>query len=176
MDNTQLITLIKQGDDAVIQEIYAKYRDEFIIWGSKNYQCGFEEGKELFQQCMVQLYENVVNEKLTVLSSDLKTYLFGIGKNKIKELRETERKRVFERDEQVASTEERVLYESVLDRVEGALSQLGDPCKKLLELFYYRKMSLSQITDRLDYKNTDTTKTLKYKCLGRLRRIYTSNA
>ncbi len=173
MDNTRLIALIKEGNDDVIQNIYADYRDEFIIWANKHHQCEYEEGREVFQQCMVQLYENVVSEKLTVLSSGLKTYLFGIGKNKIREVREVERKKRIEVKGGEVTTEEKLLHESILDKVEVALSQLGDPCKKLLELFYYRKMSLVQITDRLDYKNTDTTKNLKYKCLGRLRKIYT---
>lgn len=176
MENRLLIARIKEGDDQVIQKVYNTYRDEFIVWANKYHHCDFEEAKEVYQICMVQLYENIVNGKLTVLTSNLKTYLFGIGKNKIREIRSFNAKKITEIGGEDTTTEDRLLHESILDKVEEALNHLGDPCKKLLELFYYQKMSLVQITDLLDYKNTDTTKSLKYKCLGRLRRIYTGNA
>jgi len=64
------------------------------------------------------------------------------------------------------------MKEADLQMVERCLQLLGDPCKTLLELYYYKRLSMAQITSSMDYKNVDTTKNLKYKCIKRLRRLF----
>ena len=49
-----------------------------------------------------------------------------------------------------------------------AMTGLGDPCRSILQLFYYKRMSMEDITALMGYKNAATTKNLKYKCLKRL--------
>ena len=56
-----------------------------------------------------------------------------------------------------------------LQLVAKGLEKLGEPCKTLLELFYFNNMSMDEIASQLSYKNRATAKNLKYKCLGRLR-------
>jgi len=56
--------------------------------------------------------------------------------------------------------------------VERCLHLLGDPCKSLLELYYYKRLSMAEITEAMEYKNVDTTKNLKYKCIKRLRKLF----
>ncbi|MBK6498767.1 MAG: hypothetical protein IPG00_11645 [Saprospiraceae bacterium] len=57
-------------------------------------------------------------------------------------------------------------------KANAALFKLGEPCKSLLELSYYQQMKLDDITLLLGYKNNDTTKNLKYKCMKRLQKIF----
>ena len=59
-----------------------------------------------------------------------------------------------------------------LQLVSKGLEKLGEPCKTLLELYYFHDMSMDQIAENLDYKNRATAKNLKYKCLNRLRNIF----
>ena len=65
--------------------------------------------------------------------------------------------------------------EELLQMVERSLAQLGDPCKQILEKFYYHHKSNVDIAEELDYKNADTVKNLKYKCLQRLKKIFKEN-
>ena len=69
-------------------------------------------------------------------------------------------------------TSELIEREATLVLVEQSLEQLGEPCKSLLELYYYDKMTMEDIAETLNYKNAATAKNLKYKCLNRLRKIY----
>ena len=62
--------------------------------------------------------------------------------------------------------------EEDLQMVERCLHLLGDPCKTLLELYYYKRLSMAEITEAMEYKNVDTTKNLKYKCIKRLRKLF----
>ena len=65
--------------------------------------------------------------------------------------------------------------ENRLDLVEKCLEELGDPCRALLISYYYEKKSMLEIAELLGYKNTDTTKNQKYKCLKRLKKLFIEN-
>ena len=173
MNGQELIEAINRGDQKAFEQAYLAYRDEFITWANKNYYCDFEEARDVYQATTVQFFENVRSGKLTKLTSDLKTYLFAIGKNKIRELRDSGRRfREMQERYEPAEEDDKVAKEVQLEGVELALEAIGDPCKRLLELYYYYKKSLAEITEILAYKNADTVKNLKYKCLGRLRKQY----
>lgn len=176
MNGQNLLESIAQGDLTGFEQAYLSYRDEFIMWANKNYYCDFEESRDVYQATVIQFYENVQSGKLTRLTSDLKTYLFAIGKNKIRELRDSGRRfREMQDRYEVHEDEDKVAKEAQFELVEASLERLGDPCKRLLELYYYYKKSLAEIAETLAYKNTDTVKNLKYKCLGRLRKLYREN-
>ncbi|GAB5522248.1 MAG: hypothetical protein Roseis2KO_01200 [Roseivirga sp.] len=177
MNNQNLLESMAQGDLKEFEQAYLSYRDEFIMWANKNYYCDFEESRDVYQATAIQFYENVQSGKLTKLTSDLKTYLFAIGKNKIRELRDSGRRfrEMQDHYEVPDDDEDKAEKELLFEQLESSLEKLGDPCKRLLELYYYYKKSLLEIAEMLEYKNSDTVKNLKYKCLGRLRKLYRAN-
>lgn len=67
---------------------------------------------------------------------------------------------------------EHVILEEELRQANTAIEILGDPCKSLLQLYYYKQLGMEDITELLGYKNSDTTKNQKYKCIKRLQKIY----
>jgi RNA polymerase sigma factor (sigma-70 family) len=176
MDQKEVIARIKAGHEEDLEEIYRKYRKEFLTWITRSYHCSEEDGKDIFQATIVIFFESIVTGKLTALTSSIKTYLFAIGKNKIQELNRSQNKEVM--IEMVNENEHFYLPkdgedgDENLKKIEKCLQELGDPCKTILELYYYQKLSVTQITEKLNYKNTDTSKNLKYKCLQRLKKIY----
>ena len=157
--------------------MYEQFRDEFISWSYKHYTCPTEDAKEIWQQAVVVLYENVMSGKLTHLNSNLKTYLFAVGKNKLMERHRAEQKLTRPDGARwIATADEDAghdVREAALNLVETTLDALGDPCKSLLELYYYQRLIVADIAARLGYKNADAAKTAKYKCLKRLRKLYT---
>ena len=46
-------------------------------------------------------------------------------------------------------------------------------CKKILLLFYYENLSISEILDTLDYQNEQVVRNKKYKCLKELEQMIT---
>jgi RNA polymerase sigma factor (sigma-70 family) len=56
------------------------------------------------------------------------------------------------------------------DSVKKALDALGNPCKKLLELYYYRNHSWEEIATILGYTSAANARNQKYKCLERIRK------
>jgi DNA-directed RNA polymerase specialized sigma24 family protein len=66
---------------------------------------------------------------------------------------------------------DQLIEENNLNLISRCFDQLGDPCHTLLDLFYYQKKSMEEITVELNYKNTDSAKNQKYKCIERLRKL-----
>jgi RNA polymerase sigma factor (sigma-70 family) len=178
MDNHSLLKNIRNADgEAEIKRIYVSYRKEFLLWAIRNYECSQDDAEEVYQQTMIIFYENILFEKVKAITTEVKTYLFSIGKNKI---REYLRKKKFSElptnadyfiDTSMFHGSDEHDYENKLNLVERCLSQLGEPCKSILVQFYYHKKSLSDIADKLNYKNTDSMKTQKFKCIQRLKNI-----
>ena len=171
-----IIARLRSNRKDVLAELYESYRTEFLRWIMK-YRCTAEEAKDAYQFAVLTFYENIINGKLTLLSSSEKTYLFAIGKNKILEMKRASNKLTeidnleeslpdvsFDDDEQVDPNQ--------LKRVALCLEKLGQPCVSLLKEFYYHCRSMEEIAKLLDYKNTDSAKNQKYKCLLRLRKLF----
>jgi len=53
-----------------------------------------------------------------------------------------------------------------------ALEKLGQPCQRIVELFYFEKKNMTEISEALGYKNPDTAKNQKCKCMARLRKLF----
>ncbi len=56
--------------------------------------------------------------------------------------------------------------------MEHALNKIGEPCKSLLEAYYFQKKNMPEIAVAFGYTNADNAKTQKYKCLVRLKKIF----
>lgn len=179
--NHALINRIRHEDsDNALKEIYINYRDEFLAWAISHYLCETEEAKEAFQQSVVIFYENIIHEKVTEITCEVKTYLFGIGKNKIRELvRKKGKLMLYDEDLDYPKWElyyndMKDGYEEKLKKIATCIEKLGDPCKTILEQYYYHKKCNQEIADMLNYKKNSTLRNRKYKCLKRLKKIIKS--
>jgi RNA polymerase sigma factor (sigma-70 family) len=173
-----IIEEIKNGNNTQLAEIYKAYRSEFVGWASNNYQCDKEEARDIYQASVITLYDNIINEKLQQLNGTVKTYLFAIGKNKIMELRRADKKFDFSQEVQNMDivdepNSEKQEKERRLKIVQHCLEKLGEPCRTMLELYYYHQTGLDSLAEMLHYKNGDTVKNLKSRCLLRLRELVT---
>jgi RNA polymerase sigma factor (sigma-70 family) len=169
------LTELKSNPDKTLAQIYDLHAKEGVMWAMKQYGLDTESACELVQTAIVILYDNVVSGKLTDISSNIKTYLFSIIKHKIiQEFRRSNKFTIIDANmaiEDHVSESEDVFVEN-LQKARESLLKLGDPCKTMLELFYFEGKSIEEVTQILDYKNSDTTKNLKYKCIKRLQKVF----
>lgn len=149
-----------------------RYRIEFIQWLCGRLGCDQELAKDIYQQSILIFYENIQSGRLTLLTSQVKTYLFSIGRNKYYEaVREQKKSDDFKPED----IDDESLPEELLQKVETNLERLGEPCRSLLVEYYYHKRSMEQLVVMFDYKNADSAKNQKYKCLERLRKLMKEN-
>ena len=67
--------------------------------------------------------------------------------------------------------EEKKILETKINAVDNMLHNMGDPCKSILQLYYYKRFSMTEVCTQMGYKNSDTVKNQKYKCLKRLQKL-----
>jgi RNA polymerase sigma factor (sigma-70 family) len=161
----------------MLDALYTNYRSEFVAWAFREFKADKNAAIDVWQDCVVIFYENVVGGRIDKLNSTLKTYLFAIGKNiflkqhkwytRHSEIEETmvEDAALLEFSGQQEQMEEKIQL------VERALSRLGDPCQKILRQYYYHRRSVEEIAHNMGYNNNDTAKNMKYKCMQRLKKM-----
>ncbi len=171
---------IKNEEDQALKDIYSMFRGDCLQWLQSGYNLDYDDSHEVFQASVIILYDNVITNKLTTLTSGIKTYLMAIAKYQALNLNKIKYKianhEINNSIEYYVLTDEDEETEKnhLLQKAVAAVEILGDPCKSLLQLFYYKQMNMEDITVLMGYKNTDTTKNQKYKCIKRLQKIYFS--
>jgi RNA polymerase sigma factor (sigma-70 family) len=178
MSDNQIIEEIRRGGQIQLGLVYEKHRSEFLHWICREYSCSIDDGKDIYQVSVLIFHDNVKSGKLEHLVSSIKTYLFGIGKNVVKEnMRKAKRQTSINQEKWlkeylIDDPEVSPVEEDVFSTAKKALEKLGQPCQKLIELFYYEKKSMEEISLILNYKNAETAKNQKCKCMVRLRKLF----
>jgi RNA polymerase sigma-70 factor (ECF subfamily) len=176
MSQGETIEKIRLGGQAELGLVYEEHRDEFLAWIIREYRCSREDSLDIYQMTILIFHDNIKSGKLEHLVSSIKTYLFGIGKNIAREF-SRRKARMLPIDQeaflrkQIVDEPDEPEYEESFQLARRALQKLGDPCRKLIELFYYEKKSITEIADEMDYKNPETAKNQKCKCMARLRKL-----
>jgi len=174
------IEKIRSGDEAPLKEIYQSYRSEFLAWISKFGALDGSEANEVYHLTMVAFFENVKKGKLVTLDSSLKTYIFGIGKNKLKEYKRLYAENAISLSSipvdiaEPSNMEVDIEQKEAQQRINIGLAKLGEPCKSILAGFYLDGMSMEDLANKFNYKSAKVAKNLKYKCLQRLKKFMTS--
>ena len=174
-DLSLLHELQTEGSKA-LEKLYGSYRSEFIAF-ARRYQLGEDDILDAYQDAIIAFYENVSTGKLSKLSGSLKTYLFSIGKYKLIDLLKQKGKTVSTEDfEQMQEKVEHSYMDQMnlthrQQQLRTAINKLGAQCKELLILFYYRRYSIEAIQIEMQYKNENTVKAHKSRCMKSLREI-----
>lgn len=172
LETTAIIEAIKAGSEKILFNIYETYRNDFVSWAIHNHQISVEEAKDVFQESVIALYKNVKAGKLESIEVNIKTYLFGIGKNII--LNVVKRRNIEGKVLENFSLSndngihEHYEHEHLVNLVKRLYRSMGSPCKEILEMFYEKGFDMESIASRIGYKNADVAKKKKYECLSHL--------
>lgn len=181
-EDHHLFEQLKNRNETAFLTLYKTHKTELTSWIKNRFGLSGEESLEIFQHTMVTFYENVINNRITMLTSSLKTYLFSIGKYKALEvLRKKSRTQPMESLVVLGGETEDLPFEEpeTIDDEERryhimgtSLKELGSPCSDILTGFYFYRLSLRELKDKLNYKSEESIKSQKFKCMERLRKIY----
>jgi len=166
---------IRNGNEAPMIIIYENYREEFIVWAGRKYQLDQEDAVDVFQESVICFYRNVVRGKVETISSSVKTYLFAIGKNIIRDkLKKNDPLKVTQEIGEIDVSHQPEIMELIYNEeraelVKQLMQELQEPCNSLLRLFYYFNLSMKEIAQKMQYKNENVAKTQKMRCLNALK-------
>jgi RNA polymerase sigma factor (sigma-70 family) len=136
-----------------------------------------EQAKDTFQEAFMAAWNNIKEGKISSKKDlNVEAYLFTIAKNKwIDQLRSLNFKKTIrqttihlnrfsEEEEEVVKTDE----QAQLKAMKEAFTQLGAQCQKLLNLFYFERMTMDEISTELQIASA-SARNQKYRCMEKLR-------
>jgi RNA polymerase sigma factor (sigma-70 family) len=132
-----------------------------------------EDARDIFQDALVVLYRKATSGDFTFHGS-LKAYIMGVVKNLwMKELRQRKKMPRDEAGNDIADIphpEEETAFTSA----KAAFNLLGEKCRQLLILFYFKKKSLREIAAELSFSDEMVAKNQKYRCMQKAKEHYES--
>lgn len=171
-----IVASIREGNQRVMEDVYFKYRSEFVAWSRNTFGISSEDALDHYQDTLTVFFEKAMSGTLISIESSLKTYLFGIGKNMVRQqFEEINRMRRHEGAlvEHYRFLSDNVEAEAVYDEARRQTRELfetiGDACKEILRLFYFEKRSMSEIAFIMKHKNEAVSRTTKKRCLEKIR-------
>jgi RNA polymerase sigma factor (sigma-70 family) len=172
----KLLEGLAQNDRKAVETIYQRNFNmvQSLILSNNGYP---DDARDIFQEAMIILYEKARSGSFE-LNCQLKTYLYSVCRRLwLKRLSQLQRM-----SPEVGKLEETVPIEQDLERheqrnkefqvMEQCLANLGEPCKSLLEAYYLDTKSMTEIAADFGYTNADNAKNQKYKCLMRLKKLF----
>jgi RNA polymerase sigma factor (sigma-70 family) len=172
----QLLEGLALNNKKAIETIYKQHYNmvQALILNNSGYP---DDARDIFQEAMIVLYEKVKSGSFE-LNCQLKTYLYSVCRRLwLKRLGQMQRS--FSEVENLRDT---VPVEEELERheqrnrdfqvMEQSLNSLGEPCRSLLKAYYLEMKNMVEIACEFGYTNADNAKNQKYKCLMRLKKIF----
>lgn len=171
----QLQQRLRSDDKAALEDVYNSYRKEFLNYCTR-YPLDKAAILDIYQDAVIAMHQNFVMSQVALTSSSVKTYLFGIGKNKLyKELKE--QNRILRIENEVSDTYESIDIESHLPTenqlaLAKNITKISESCQAILKLFYYRGLTIEEIVDMTNYKDGNTVRSQKSRCLKHLKSLF----
>lgn len=164
MKDHEVLERVSRGDEAALDYLYKKhYRMMTRIVLNNN---GSEdEAKDIFQDALLVFWQKAISGKL-VLTSKISTFIYSICLNLWR--KELDRKGRLSSEQVEQSTYQEYEKNERIKIITDCINQLGDTCRRILTYHYFDGLSMSDIADKLNFANTDTAKTKKYKCKKKL--------
>lgn len=177
MNNSKIIIQLQTGNQerafTRLYKFYPKVEKHISInSGSK------DEALDIFQEALIILFKKVQN-----LPADSPINIDGFLLNSCKLLwnNELRKKKVrkntgdegLENMEYSDDIEAQIEKEVKLKSIDEILKKLGEKCKNILEAFYYKSFSMTEIAKRFGYKTVQSAKTKKYRCMEHARKLAT---
>jgi len=170
MSDQEILDRLKKGDEATLDQLYKKNYRMMVKMIIKN-NGSEEEAKDIYQESLIVLWQKVHDPNF-VLSSKISTYLYSVCLNLWR--KELERKKRHTNEEKEGSEimdmdrDERILI------INKCIQQLGETCKGILTFYYFDRLSMAEIAEKMGFANSDTAKTKKYKCKKELDQLVKS--
>lgn len=161
MKDSEIIEKIKKGDETALDFLYKKNYRMMIKLIVRN-NGSEEEAQDIYQDALIVFWQKVIADKDFTLTSKISTYLYSVCNNLWR--KELERKKRHTNEEaDISEYPDNDIQERSMI-VNKCIAELGETCRKILTLYYFDQMSMTDIAEKMGFANADTAKTKKYKC------------
>ncbi len=176
LTDNEIILGVLNNSSATLRYLYKAYFP-MILQLIINNSGSEHDAKDVYQEGIIILHDKIKRGDFE-LTSKLKTFLYSVCRRLW--LKKLSHKSRF--SENIKDYENHFAVDSELTQhdekeqqfllMNDALTQLGEPCKTIIEDFYIQGKSMQEICEKFGYTNADNAKTQKYKCLQRLKKLF----
>ncbi len=181
--DSEIIQLIKNGGSAFEQ--IAEYLFEshlgYIHKAKKQLNLSLEQANDAYADALVKLIRQIRNDRF-LGESKLSTYFYSIFHNTCVDVlrKETTNLSYSSLNELAYSKKEKDLLNLIelkdsVKQVKAQMHQIGEPCKKILLDWAYWGYSMREIAVRSSLASEESARSMKYKCLKKLKAIMTTS-
>lgn len=136
-----------------------------------------QEALDIYQDALVILCRNVQKQEFK-LTSSLNTYIYSVCKFLWND--EIKRKARIYRNtpkpdllfDELELSEKEMENERQVNLAKKVLQQMGDRCLELFQYFYFQKLDMKTIAEKMEFSSENVAKNQKYKCLERAKDNY----
>lgn len=149
-----------------VEQLYAHYRPLFIGYVRKRYQLEEEVASDIYHDSFLLMMDNIRTGKYQQQDASLLTYLLGIGKHLVLKRFQKEDKLPLVAEwvsELLPDTDWKYAQEEAYRLV----SEDDSVCNRILRFFYWDRLSMAEIAERLEYQSAEVAKSKKNSCLRR---------
>ncbi|MFY0627834.1 MAG: sigma-70 family RNA polymerase sigma factor [Reichenbachiella sp.] len=164
MKDHEVLERMSRGDERALDFLYSKYY-KMMIRIVLNNSGTEDEAKDIFQDALLVFWQKAISGNL-VLTSKISTYIYSICLNLWR--KELDRKSRNSGEMVEEATYQDFEKKERIKIINDCINQLGDTCRRILTYHYFDGLSMSDIAEKLEFANTDTAKTKKYKCKKKL--------
>lgn len=169
-----------------IEELTSFFREQrmkAICFLTKRYSISDDDAEDIYQDSSMALFSNIKNGKLESLTSTLSTYFFQIcchqANNHLRKRLHIATDYDFEIRQKDEYAEDKInvllgigdsgITDEQKQLMRDIVQQLPKPCDDILWYYYGDNLDMKAIADILDYKNANTVKTTKSRCMSKLK-------
>ncbi len=177
MNEETLIARLKNGDRDALKDIYLRNKAEFFRFSSR-YDMDEEVLEDIYQDAIIILWEKAQLGKIDSLKCSIKTYLFSVTKYMIYDYTRKSSKFMYSSEDYMLDNYEQEAVDEIRNDTDLSpyqvklldnFKKLGEKCREILNLFYYRGFTIEEIMEDQGYESKNVTKSQKSRCLKSLK-------
>jgi RNA polymerase sigma factor (sigma-70 family) len=171
----RILERIAAGDEAALLALYDANRKPVRTYILRNNGTE-DDADDLLQEALVILWERVRRGTFEA-RAQIGTFVYATVRNLwLRRLARARREPAGTGLEEAAPADAPSPVDLLMEAEEAgairdALDALGDPCRRLLLLYYWEEMSMERIAVTMGFANADTAKSKKYQCKKSLEQI-----
>lgn len=185
MNELKIITLMQQGQfEKAFEKLYRYFprTRKHICQNSGS----TEEALDIFQEALILLYKKV-NGGISEKDFSCEGYLFTSSKllwsNELRKkkvrladsIEQNIKGKVHAAFADEDEIQKHIDKEAKYKTIEQVLLKLGEKCRTILELFYFKSLSMESIAAKVGFKTVESAKVQKYKCIESARKLALAN-
>jgi RNA polymerase sigma factor (sigma-70 family) len=179
MTKEKILWLLREGDHErafrALYKQFPKVRKHIVANSGRT-----AEAHDIFQEALIILFNKAYSGEL---KDEVDPYGFVHNTSKFLWNNQLRKKKGQLKNDTIDTTdleyqdeiEDAWRKEEKLMIIEDVLQSLGQKCKKILELFYFKSLSMDSIARKVGFSTVKSAKTQKYKCLERARKLALEN-